>query len=455
VKRLWSILFWSVISAAFIGPGTVTTAASAGAGYGFALLWSLVFSTVACLVLQEAAARLTVVSGRNLGQALRMQYRHGLSGVAVLVLVLGAIVLGCAAYEAGNILGGAAGAALGTSLSTRTLTLFIGAAAAFVLLLGRTAVLARMLGVLVAVMGIAFLVTAWRLEPQPIGVIRGAFVPTVPSGAGLLVLGLVGTTVVPYNLFLGSGLARGQALRDLRFGLTVAVVLGGIVSMGIVVVGTAVEGAFSFESLAMVLAERLGDGARHFFAIGLCAAGVSSAITAPLAAAITARSLFSSGASGRTDGVGRQAPWEDRGWKFRSVWSGVLAVGVVFGLADVKPIPAIIVAQALNGVLLPLVAVFLLLCVNDRRLMKGDGLNGAVANGVLGAVVGVAVMLGVNNVVKALVATFGLEPPGEGRLLFWSVCLALAGVFPVWRRARRLRRKPQVENRAAEGQSPD
>jgi manganese transport protein len=294
VKRLSNILFWSVISAAFIGPGTVTTAASAGAGYGFALLWALVFSTVACLVLQEAGARLTVVSGRNLGQALRLQYRGGVSGAVVLVLVLGAIVLGCAAYEAGNILGGAAGAALGTDLSARAMTLIIGAAAALALWVGRTAVLARLLGLLVAVMGIAFLVTALRLGPQPIGVIQGAFIPTVPTGAGLLVLGLVGTTVVPYNLFLGSGLARGQELRDVRFGLSIAVILGGLVSMGIVVVGTAVEGAFSFEALAGVLAERLGDGARHFFAIGLCAAGVSSAITAPLAAAITARSLFSS-----------------------------------------------------------------------------------------------------------------------------------------------------------------
>ena len=122
----------------------------------------------------------------------------------------------------------------------------------------------------------------------------------------------------------------------------------------------------------------------------------------------------------------------------------VLAAGFVFGLADVKPIPAIIVAQALNGVLLPFVAVFLLLCVNDRRLMTKEGLNGAPANAVLGAVVAVAVMLGVNNVAKALVNAFGLEPPGEGRLLFWSVCLAIAGALPVWRRARQLRRKLQI-----------
>jgi Mn2+/Fe2+ NRAMP family transporter len=261
-------------------------------------------------------------------------------------------------------------------------------------------------------------------------------VPSLPAGAGLLVLGLVGTTVVPYNLFLGSGLARGQKLGELRFGLSVAIVLGGVVSMGIVVVGTAVEGTFGFESLATVLSERLGEGARRLFAVGLCAAGISSAVTAPIAAAVTARSLFSPSADQR--GGGAEA-WGDRGWKFRSVWLAVLAVGVAFGLAEVKPIPAILLAQALNGVLLPFVAVFLLLSVNDRRLVGREGLNGAAANATLGAVVATTVMLGLNSVAKALVAAFGWTPPGEMVVLLSSIVLAGAGAVPVWRRARRLR----------------
>ena len=75
MKRITTILFWSVISAAFIGPGTVTTAASAGASHGFQLLWALVFSTLACVVLQEAAARISIVSGKNLGEALKERYK--------------------------------------------------------------------------------------------------------------------------------------------------------------------------------------------------------------------------------------------------------------------------------------------------------------------------------------------------------------------------------------------
>jgi len=108
-QRLINILFWSVIAAAFIGPGTVTTAASAGAGFGYALIWTLIFSVAACYVLQEASARITAVSGINLGQAMRQEYSSTIPGKAITWLALIAIVTGCAAFEAGNILGAVAG----------------------------------------------------------------------------------------------------------------------------------------------------------------------------------------------------------------------------------------------------------------------------------------------------------------------------------------------------------
>ena len=253
-------MLWSVIAAAFIGPGTVATAAAAGAGFRFALLWALVFSTLACLVLQEAAARLTVVTGLDLGQALRERHRHGAAGAAVLLLVVGAIVIGCAAYEAGNILGGVAGAALGLDVPRRAATLVTCAAAALLLSLGGPRTVARLLALVVAAMGVVFLWTALRLSPGATELVRGALVPSLPEGSTVLVLGLIGTTVVPYNLFLGSGLARGQQLGELRFGLAIAVLLGGVISMGIVVVGSAVDGPFGFEPLAGVLAARLGSG---------------------------------------------------------------------------------------------------------------------------------------------------------------------------------------------------
>lgn len=169
-------------------------------------------------------------------------------------------------------------------------------------------------------------------------------------------MGLIGTTVVPYNIFLGSGIAiASKSLKEMRFGLGIAVLFGGIISMAVLVVGTAIAGEFSFAALSEALQQNLGKGADLLFAFGLFAAGFSSAITAPLAAAITAQSLFA-----RKD----VSQWQPNSWRYRSVWLGVLLTGILFGLTGVQPVPAIILAQALNGILLPLIAVFLFIVIN-------------------------------------------------------------------------------------------
>jgi len=426
MQRFFQVLFWSIIAAAFIGPGTVTTAASAGANHGFSLLWALLFSTLACLVLQEASARVTVISGRNLGQAIRERFHAGAAGILVLLLVLGAIILGCAAYEAGNILGSVAGAGIGTGLPKEVLTIAIGAAAALLLYFGTTKTVARIMGVIVAFMGVAFLVTAFLIKPPFGALLKGTLVPSLPEGSSLLVLGLIGTTVVPYNLFLGSGIAAGQKLGELRFGLSVAILLGGIISMGILVVGTAVAGSFDFRSISTALSGRLGGWAGMLLALGLFAAGFSSAITAPLAAAITAKSLFCAGDDGR---------WRERSWRYRSVWLGVLLVGVFFGLTGVRPIPAIIVAQALNGILLPFVAIFLFLVVNDSALMGERGINHMFLNICMGVVVVVAVVLGVTNVTRAVTTALEVAMPGDKPLAAVSAAVALILVAPITRAA--------------------
>lgn len=424
MKRILSILFWSVIAAAFIGPGTITTAASSGARYGYALLWALLFSTLATLVLQEASARVAVVSGLSLGQAIRKQFSGGVKGLLVLLLVLGAIVFGCAAYEAGNILGGVSGAVLGTNLSPKILTLAVAIIAGVTLWLGTPRTAAYLLSAFVAFMGMAFLVTAFLLRPQVTELVRSSLLPTLPTGSGLLVLGLIGTTVVPYNLFLGSGIAKGQTLKGLRFGLSISILLGGLISMGVLVVGVSVEGNFSFPSLSATLSSRLGPWSGPLFAFGLFAAGLSSAITAPLAAAITARGLFE-----KED----QDSWQEHSWRYRIVWLGVLLVGIGFGLAGVRPIPAIILAQALNGMVLPFVAVFLLLVVNDRTLMGVLGMNGAVSNSVMSVVVAVTIVLGVFNVTKAVTSAAGQTSPGEQNVLLISGLVTALLALPVFK----------------------
>jgi NRAMP (natural resistance-associated macrophage protein)-like metal ion transporter len=177
MKRLLDFLFWSVIAAAFIGPGTVTTAARAGSDFGFALAWALLFSTIACIVLQEASGRITVITGHELGEALHGRFGPSSRAAWVPRVLAAGVVLGCAAYEAGNLLGGVAGMRLVADVSPAVLTSICGLGAAALLFTGNTRIIARTLGALVAVMGVVFLVTAVRLGPDLVDLLSGLLMP--------------------------------------------------------------------------------------------------------------------------------------------------------------------------------------------------------------------------------------------------------------------------------------
>lgn len=389
-----------IVTAAFIGPGTVTTATLAGGRFGYALLWAVLFSIIATIVLQEMAARLGLVTGAGLGEAVRRRFDGTASRLIALSLVISAIALGNAAYETGNLLGGALGADAVLGGGTRVWALGFGLAASLLLASGSYRLVERVLVAMVVIMSVVFLATAIVLRPPLDELLRGLFMPALPEGRGealLIAVGLIGTTVVPYNLFLHAAAVREkwsgpEALGTARLDLVVSVVLGGLVTMAIVVTsasahiaGTPVDAA----AMAVQLEPVLGRWARVFFAIGLFAAGLTSAITAPLAAAYA-----TAGALGW--------PRDLRDRRFRAVWGMVLVAGVGFALAGIRPVPAILFAQVANGVLLPAIAIFLVLAANDRRWM-GRWANGPWLNLAAGLVVLVAFVLGL----RAVVGVFG------------------------------------------------
>lgn len=389
-QGLSGALLWSVISAAFIGPGTVTTASKAGAGYQLQLLWALAFSTVATILLQEAAARIAIGSGKSLGQILAEKYST-IRGRRICVVLFFAIATGCAAYQAGNILGAVSGLEIMSSVPRRWLTILVVIACVALLWSGKFRVIARLLGLVVLLMGIAFIAVAVQTDFTA-GDYGRAMLPTLPEGSLLLVVGLIGTTIVPYNLFLASGIGRGQELGEMRWGIAIAVIIGGIISMAILVAGTFSTADFTFSSLSATLGAQLGNWASALFAFGLFAAGASSAITAPLAAALAGQSLLGEGKAG----------WQGNGRWFRATWGLVLATGLLFGMLEVRPIPIIIAAQAINGLLLPVVAVFLLLAVNDRKLLPAAYRNSAWHNAALVLITGIVFCLGMNQLWSAV-----------------------------------------------------
>ncbi|MBZ9610461.1 Nramp family divalent metal transporter [Rheinheimera maricola] len=371
----------TLVTAAFIGPGTVITASLAGANYGYALLWALVFSVFATMVLQEMAARLGIVTGRGLGENLRELVTLPLLRWPLLLLVVAAIVIGNSAYQGGNISGAVLGAEAlfadvylikywQTVSGLNLWALILGALAAAVLWFGQYKWIERCLIVLVLLMSLAFIGTMLLTKPDLPALLTGALLPQIPAGALLTVVALIGTTVVPYSLFLHAASAAQKwpkgsidttkALSASRTDIAVAIPLGGLISLAIV--STAAAAFFgsgqqleNVTQLAQGLTPLFGSAATWCLAIGLMAAGLSSAITAPLAAAYALSGL-----------VGK--PLNLTQPLFRLTWLVIIVVGVLLSSLGIRPLSVIWFAQVANGILLPLICLCLLLAMNHKVL---------------------------------------------------------------------------------------
>ena len=387
-----------LVTAAFIGPGSIATASAAGANFGSVLLWALLFSLIATVVLQEMAARLGLVTGEGLSQALRTTFNNPALSRAAVLLVVAAIGVGNAAYEAGNISGAALGLQSLLPFSTSVCALLIGGLAALLLAGGGYKLLEPILIVLVLIMSMVFVLTMLMIDLDLGAMMVGLFKPSMPSGSALTVVALIGTTVVPYNLFLHANIVQekwrgtdtAQAIKESRGDTVISIGLGGLITLAVMSTSavaffnTGVQ--FSAASLATQLEPVLGTAANSFFAFGLMAAGLTSAITAPLAAAYAV-----------TGAMGWPTDFND--WRFKLIWMLVLAVGTLFAALGTKPIAAILFAQAANGILLPVTAIFLIIIMNRVDLL-GEYRNRLVTN-MLGVTVVVAVSgLGLWNLVR-------------------------------------------------------
>lgn len=415
ILRLRATFFWSVIAAAFIGPGTVTTAASAGSNFGLSLLWSLLFSVFATIVLQETAARISQASGMGLGTLISKRHAGGSRWLSRMLFA--AIALGCAAYQAGNMLGAMAGLKLLWPVESYW-AVVLGGLVAGLLWSGNYGKITFGLGIAVALMGIAFIVAGFSVGIHWSDII-GGLVPSVSDEVMPVVMALIGTTIVPYNLFLASGLRHRQQLGDMRWGIASSVIFGGIITFAILLAGRQVSEDFSFDALAAAMSGQLGDWGRIAVGFGLFAAGFTSAVTAPLAAAVTAQTLFGDAETGR---------WSGQSWAFRSVWMGILLLGTVLASLQIKPVPAIIAAQAINAIVLPLAAVFMLLAANDRRLLP-TAANGHIANAFSIFIIGLTSFLALYQLHLAFAAVWPQLKPQQYEV---HVGIALGVVVVLW-----------------------
>ena len=197
-----------IVTSAFIGPGTVTLCILSGIQFGYSLIWCIIFSIIATCYLQEISSRLGIISRKGLSEIITDIDNSFIRKIAVLFIFL-SLFIGNTAYESGNISGTSMG--LETFIGSSSLyilnneinlnPIFIG----FILILivgnGSYKVFEKFLVVLVSIMSLTFIFLAIISKPNISDLLNG-LVPSVDDNNFIYVIGLIGTTVVPYNLLI-------------------------------------------------------------------------------------------------------------------------------------------------------------------------------------------------------------------------------------------------------------
>lgn len=387
-----------LIAAAFIGPGTVTVCTLAGANFGFSLLWALALSVVATVILQEIAGRIGIITGSDLSSLLKNQTGNRAFRLFSMILILVAVVLGNAAYESGNISGANLGLAFyweAPSLDFLGLQLqlgnFILGTLAFLLLwTGSYKVLERILVALVILMSLAFFITAILTKPN-LSLLFAGFLPQLNNAEIPTLVALIGTTVVPYNLFLYASLVskRWKNETDLplmRRDISISVILGGVVSMAILIVGAANTSAeiSSAIDVSKGLESVFGRFAGYMMGFGLLAAGMTSALTAPLAAGFVVCGI-----------VG----WDQdiKSKPMRISMAIIVMLGLFFSSLGIKPIQLITLAQLANGILLPVISGWIIWIASQNSVL-GKFKNTPLKTAIAGLIWMITLILGLKSI---------------------------------------------------------
>lgn len=405
LKKIKNIGPGLIITSAFIGPGTVTLCSLSGIEFGYSLIWCVIFSILATCYLQELSSRLGIISRKGLGDVLKANKNQLIKNSSYLLIVL-SLFIGNTAYESGNISGTVMGLEtfLGSgiinnsSASVNIYPILIGIILVGIILVGSYNVFEKLLIGLVFIMSITFIITAILSKPS-LGDLISGLKPSVNETNYLYVIGLIGTTVVPYNLFLHSYLAKQKwkKIEDYKLSIPdtiISILIGGIISISIIITaasnnhlinGSNIKNAID---LGSQLTPYLGDFSKYFISIGLFSAGITSSITAPIATSYALSGIFN-----------YKAEWKDK--KFKTVAIVIILFGVLFSSINYNPIIIIKLAQFINGLFLPLISVFLLWAINQKEIM-GNYVN-SISYNLLGIII---IMISILIGLKSLLTLF-------------------------------------------------
>ena len=370
--------------------GGITTYSVMGASTGLTLLWLFPITIVILAIVQEMAARLGVVTGQGLSDLIRDRFGVRPTAFAMIVLLIANLANTVAEFSG-------AAASLELFGISRYIAVPIVALAIWALVIKASYKTVERVFLSVIVVFLAYIASAVLSHPDWGAVGKALVTPTLPANTAqlLLIVAVVGTTITPYMQFYLTSAVAEKGIGEDELPLEQADAIGGsiwtnVIAIFIVVAAASTIGVAggvitSAADAAKALEPVAGALATGLFAVGLFGASVLAATIMPLSTAFVICEAF-----GWESGVDKRF---GDARAFFSIYTFILFAGAfVVLIPGLDLLPVIIGSQNLQGLLLPIVLVFMVLLVNDKRLM-GDHRNGRIANVVAWSAVGLIIVL--------------------------------------------------------------
>lgn len=363
-----------LVTVGFIDPGNWASNMAAGSTFGYTLLWVVTLSTIMLIVLQHNVAHLGIVTGECLAESCSHHLRPWVAR-----LVLGSALLATVATMMAEVLGGAIALNMLFGIPEKIGSVLTAAAALALLLTNSYGKIERIIIGFVSLIGLAFLVEIAMVRVDWPAAAVGWMVPAMPAGSSTIIVSVLGAVVMPHNLFLHSEVIQSQHYEgqgeevvrerlDHEFVDTLfSMIVGWAINSAMVILAasTFFSQGIVIDDLSLAAATLeplLGPGARVIFALALLFAGLSSSVTAGMAAG-----TISSGIANEPYDI------HDRHSSLGVMGTFVLAVVVIFFVTD--PFQGLVWSQALLSLQLPITIFTQIWLTSSSKVM------GAYANG--------------------------------------------------------------------------
>jgi NRAMP (natural resistance-associated macrophage protein)-like metal ion transporter len=388
--------------------GGITTYSLAGAKFGYSLLWLMIPTTVALVVIQEMCARMGAVTGKGLSDLIREVF-----GVKVTFYVMIALFL----TNMGNSISEFAGIAASLEIFgiSKYLSVPVASILIWLLIVKGSLKVVEKIFLVACMVYVAYPIAAFMSNPPWQEIMRATVVPDFRPNSEymMMMVGVVGTTIAPWMQFYQQSAVVEKRITVDQYAFTrldviIGCILAIIVASFIVIAcaasihlqGLKVETA---ADAAMALKPLVGQYATSLFAFGLCNASVFAACILPLSTAFYI--CEGMGWESGVDNDFRKAP------QFYWLFTVIIVISALIILVPKAPLIAIMyISQVVNGAVLPFVLIFMLMLINDRRLM-GEHANGPVFNVIAWVTVVIMIIL-------TILMTIDIMIPGAiGRLV--------------------------------------